>query len=310
MSKKVLILMTGGTIAQSVDSNGKMQIAKTIDDLVDGIETTAHLSKHSFGARTGANLKFSTLQNIRNYIIENQSKYDGFVLITGTDSMEELAFVLDCTLRLDQPIVLTGAMKPSDIDGFDGVSNLTQAIEVASRPQSKGRGVLLCMNDSIHLARYVRKHDTQLIGAFVSHPGPVGQIRRGEVYFYYDNAHSDNYYDISPDEKLNANVQSLIFTFGLSLPREMLPRCDGLVIAGMGTSSISEEWINELSKDWTQKIPIVLVSRCVEGTNYDDSYYRGSLTKYEDLGFKLSGYTSLNIMQARLKLILELSAAH
>lgn len=41
------------------------------------------------------------------------------------------------------------------------------------------------MNDSIHLAQYVFKADSQLLGAFRSHPGPLGQLRGGRPLLYY-----------------------------------------------------------------------------------------------------------------------------
>lgn len=75
----------------------------------------------------------------------------------------------------------------------------------------------------------------------------------------------------------------------------------------MGTSSLSPELI-ELLTPWTSKIPIVLVSRSVVGWNYDDDYYKGSVQKYESRGFILRGYEELNAIQARTKLIFELSS--
>jgi hypothetical protein len=102
---------------------------------------------------------------------------------------EEAAFALDLLLPPEdlagKPLVITGAMKPRDILGYDGFSNLRDSIEVAASPESRNFGVLVVMNDDIHPARYVRKHDSQLMGSFRSHPGPVGQIRRGVPRFYY-----------------------------------------------------------------------------------------------------------------------------
>jgi L-asparaginase len=54
-------------------------------------------------------------------------------------------------------------------------------------------------------------------------------------------------------------------------------------------------------------LAIVIVSRCPLGQNYDDFYYRGSLRKYTDRGFLVTGYEDLNPLQARLKLIVALS---
>ncbi len=49
--------------------------------------------------------------------------------------------------------------------------------QVALSPYAPLYGVLIAMNDSVHMARYVVKADSQLIGSFESHPGPVGQVR-------------------------------------------------------------------------------------------------------------------------------------
>lgn len=48
-----------------------------------------------------------------------------------------------------------------------------------------GGSVLVVMNDCIHLAQYVRKADSQLTGAFASHPGPLGQLRGGRPIWYF-----------------------------------------------------------------------------------------------------------------------------
>jgi L-asparaginase len=64
-----------------------------------------------------------------------------------------------------------------------------------------------------------------------------------------------------------------------------------------------------LGRRWTGRLPIVICSRCVTGNNYDDFHYRGSRAKYEGRGFLLAGYEHLTPLQARLLLVLRLSAA-
>jgi len=88
---------------------------------------------------------------------------------------------------------------------------------------------------------------------------------------------------------------------------EMLPNIDGLVLAGMGTGSLPNHLVDELSKKWTSEIPIVISSRCLIGLSYDDDYYTGSRDKYESKGFRLDGYEALNPNQSRIRLCLELS---
>jgi L-asparaginase len=89
-------------------------------------------------------------------------------------------------------------------------------------------------------------------------------------------------------------------------PVSMINELDGLVIAGMGTGSLSDELIDTLTP-FTSKIPIVISTRCQTGMNVDDFYYLGSLQKYEKKGFKITGYEQLTPLQARIKLILQIS---
>lgn len=306
-TSRILVMMTGGTIAQAVDADGKMRIAKSVDELVGELKRAEQIETFSFGARTGANLSFETVHAVADKILKTQGSYDGYVLITGTDSMEEMAFLLDMVLDVPTPVTLTGAMKPSDIVGYDGISNLEQAIQVAASPESAHRGVLLTMNDQVHVARYVRKVDSQLIGAFVSHPGPVGEFRRGRLIYYFQNTRSAEYFDHSLLLVAPRDIRVIVFSMDQPFTDSYFKGADGAVIAGMGTASISETWIEQLSPAWTSKIPIVLVSRCIWGTNFDDHYYRGSLKKYEDKGFLLADYAQLNLMQARLRLALSLA---
>ncbi|MGE0371664.1 MAG: asparaginase [Hyphomonadaceae bacterium] len=305
---KVLVIMTGGTIAQTAASDGKMQITRSAEDLVaqtglDNVDT------FTVGARIGANLTMDTAHAIAAKIMENEASYDGFVLIGGTDSMEELAYLLDLVIAIDAPVVLTGSMKPGDVLGYDGIANLQQAIMIASSPASRGRGVLVAMNDQVHVARYVRKADTQLIGAFQSHPGPVGEIRRGQLFFYYDNTRSTESFDWRVLPHTPRDVRVIFFCFDQPFSKHLFADADGAVIAGMGSASLSDEWIEALSPEWTGKMPIAVVSRAMKGANFNDSYYRGSLQKYEDRGFLLTDYVHLNPMQARIKLALSLAKA-
>lgn len=306
MAAKILTITTGGTIFQKA-VDGKMQISLSGGDLVGRTGFAGEVQFFEIGKRTGAEMVFGTLVQIRDIVQSAQSEYDGVVLITGTDSMEEVAFGLDLLLDIEKPLVVTGAMKPSDVLGYDGIANYSDALNVAASKEARGMGVLVCLNDNIHLARYVRKTDSALIGSFKSHPGPIGQVRCGRVIFYYDARVKSPAYANLAIEKLNhLNVPIWTMTVSPFFPEGMLPLIDGLVIAGMGTGSLSNHLLDTLGENWTNKLPIVLSSRCHVGLSYDDHYYKGSREKYEARGFILRGYEDLNPLQARLKLCFDL----
>ena len=82
---------------------------------------------------------------------------------------------------------MTGAAKPLHIDGYDGRANCADALRVlaaeALRPWTLG--VVVVLGETVHAARYVRKADSALQGGmFVSHPGPLAQVRSGAVRVY------------------------------------------------------------------------------------------------------------------------------
>ena len=307
--KKILVMSTGGTISQKAEG-GQMRIAYSSRDLLSKIDTSSELDFVDVSQAVGAELRLEHLFDIRDLVVE-RSDCDGYLLISGTDSMEEIAFGLDLLLLVEpkKPFVITGAAKPTDIPGYDGEANLRAAIAVLESPEASTLGVLVVMNDNVHPARYLRKHDSAMIGTlFQSHPGPIAQIRSGKPLFYYTALPPMQRCLSAQRKKVNNRVMIWTMTLDPILSEAMLEGLDGLVLAGMGTGSIARSVVELLSPKWTSKIPIVITSRCPVGLNYDDYYYRGSLEKYESKGFQILGYEQLNPLQARLKLILEMAS--
>ncbi|ORX97887.1 Asparaginase/glutaminase [Basidiobolus meristosporus CBS 931.73] len=323
----LLVVVTGGTIFQKVDANGEMQLAVSISELLTS------LGKHISGdvcplvvdlnCRSGAELTFETILRARDAFLENlpENGISSAILVTGTDTMEEFAFCLDLCLgpwliERKYSLVITGSMKPADVLGYDGHSNVLGAIQVALGENAKRAGVLLSINNDIHSALYVTKGDSQLIGSFRSVPtGPIGQIRRGIPQFYYSPAASPppiycpSFLHLDQESVAKVRVAIWIITVSSFIPEQLLENLDGLVLAGPGTGSIPNAFVEQLSPKWTKRIPIVVVTRCFSGNNFDDHYYRGSKAKFTSKGFILEdGFEDLNAIQARNLLTFKLAA--
>jgi len=125
------------------------------------------------------------LRNIHS-IFENDEA-DGVVITHGTNTLEETAYFLNLTVKTDKPVIVVGAMRPSSAMSADGFLNVLNAVRVAAAEQSRGRGCLVVMNDTIYGARDVTKNATYRVDAFQSRDlGPLGFADAdGKVLYYH-----------------------------------------------------------------------------------------------------------------------------
>ena len=119
--------------------------------------------------------------------IFDENRADGIVITHGTNTIEETAYFLTLTLKTDKPVVLVGSMRPSSAISADGYLNLLNAVRVAADPNSRGRGALLAMNDTIYGGRDVTKTATYRVQAFQGRDlGPLGYADAdGKVIYFH-----------------------------------------------------------------------------------------------------------------------------
>ncbi|OGP96756.1 MAG: hypothetical protein A2W10_04805, partial [Deltaproteobacteria bacterium RBG_16_55_12] len=118
------------------------------------------------------------------------NKADGIVITHGTNTIEETAYYLNLTVKTDKPVVVVGSMRPSSAISADGYLNLVNAVKVAADPNSRGRGAMLVMNDTIYSGRDVTKTATYRVQAFQARDlGPLGFADAdGKVVYYHQTA--------------------------------------------------------------------------------------------------------------------------
>jgi len=119
-------------------------------------------------------------------VLRDDRSLSGIVITHGTDTVEETAYFLHLTAKVDVPIVLTASQRPPNGLGSDAGINIVNALRVASSPSARGMGVLLVMNDEVHCAREVTKTMNSRIHTFQSPDyGILGQADPvGNVAFY------------------------------------------------------------------------------------------------------------------------------
>jgi L-asparaginase len=184
--KKILLLSLGGTITMTGGSGPGITPTLGADDLVravPGLDRVAALETASPFRVPGPSLSFADLTGVAALLEERLGgDCDGAVVVQGTDTIEETAFLFDLLVRSDKPVVVTGAMRGAETAGADGPANLLAAATVAAEPASRGLGTLVVLNDQVHAARFVRKSHTALPSAFASPlAGPLGLVAEGRA---------------------------------------------------------------------------------------------------------------------------------
>lgn len=189
----LVLIGTGGTIAgagASSANTGAYQAAVVAVDkiiaAVPEIKNLAHIKSEQIfqiGSQSFNNERLLKLAHRVSWLLKSDD-VDGIVVIHGTDTLEETAYLLNLTLKSAKPVVLVGSMRPGTALSADGPLNLYNAVVVASSKEAAGIGTLVVINDEIHSARDVTKTSSLKIEAFKSLYGPLGMMVEGQVRFY------------------------------------------------------------------------------------------------------------------------------
>jgi L-asparaginase len=122
-----------------------------------------------------------------NQIFKEDPGVAGLVVTSGTDTLEELAYFLDLTVRSAKPVVVVGSMRNPSTLGYEGAANLLEGFRVAADPASAGRGVMVVLNDEINAAREVTKTDALRLDTFQTRGyGMLGVVDADRVVYYRD----------------------------------------------------------------------------------------------------------------------------
>ena len=118
-------------------------------------------------------------------LVAGRPELDGIVITHGTATLEETAYFLNLTLRVDVPVVLVGAQRPATAVSADGPLNLVNGVRTAGARHARGKGVMIVLNDEIQAAREGTKTSTLRLQTFRSPDfGALGHADADGVVFY------------------------------------------------------------------------------------------------------------------------------
>ena len=310
--KKLYMIFTGGTISMKVDVRShSVKPALSAEDIVHDflgpnfLSDTEVIEFSKIPSPSMTPRMMLEISRLIKKIIQTEDPL-GFIVIHGTDTLEETAFFLDSHIHTDIPIVVTGSMKSSSDLGFDGVNNLVSSILVAKSTKSWGRGVLVVFNDQINAASEVTKSNTLSLDTFKSLDyGPLGIVDNKEVIFHRKNIFKRETIDVDDivDDvyliKACAGSDSKIMNFLID------EGAKGFVIEALGRGNLPPDMISGVKRALDKGIPVIIASRCPSGRVLDSYGYIGGGKYLTNLGCIMS--SSLNGQKARILLMLALS---
>ncbi|MFM8534961.1 MAG: asparaginase [Acidimicrobiia bacterium] len=191
----VYVLSTGGTIAGSGSSSTDLSNYKSGsilgEQLVKAVPQIAAIA--AVRVEQIVNVRSSdltidnwlTLNKRIHAILKETPSVAGFVVTSGTNTLEETSYFLHLTVRSDRPVVLVGAMRPATAISADGPLNLLNAVKTAIAPESRGKGGLIVLNDEINAARDTMKTNTLRVETFKAPElGLLGYVDEDRVSYY------------------------------------------------------------------------------------------------------------------------------
>lgn len=173
MKKHIYVAYTGGTIGMRPSPQGYVPAAGFLSETINNMPEFHRSEMPNFTIHEYAplidssDMSPSDWQQIADDILQNYDKYDGFIILHGTDTMAYTASALSFMLEdLGKPVIVTGSQIPLAQLRSDGQVNLLNALYIAANyPISE---VTLFFNNQLFRGNRSRKVDADGFNAFDS----------------------------------------------------------------------------------------------------------------------------------------------
>ena len=181
MKSSILIIYTGGTIGMKNDAETGALVPFDFSGIYDEFPSLKRLNV-DIDVLTmdpvidSSNVTPANWAALAELIRDNYTRYDGFVVLHGTDTMSYTASALSFMLEnLAKPVVFTGSQIPIGVLRTDGRENLITAIEIAGahiggRPEVPE--VSLYFQNRLFRANRTTKRSAEALSAFRSYNYP------------------------------------------------------------------------------------------------------------------------------------------
>lgn len=277
----ILVIYTGGTIGMIKNPVTGSLTPFNFDALYNHIPVLGsmhvHIDNYSFDPLLdSSNVKPEFWIKIATVIEERYQKYDGFVVLHGTDTMAYSASVISFLLEnLAKPVIFTGSQLPMGVVRTDGRENFINAIEIASAYEDgrpKIPEVCICFENNIMRGNRTSKFNAEHFNAFLS--GNFPYLAQVGVHIKYNEGQilEPRSEQLIVRKKLDPGVAILKLFPGISetVVRAML-KINGLkaiILETYGAGNApTDAWFIELLREAIENgITIFNVTQCKGGS--------------------------------------------
>ncbi|MBR6285315.1 MAG: asparaginase [Muribaculaceae bacterium] len=290
---RLLIIYTGGTIGMIENPSTHALQPFDFSHLIDNVPKVKMLGYDIDNIQfdppiDSANMNPQHWSDIAQAIEDNYARYDGFVVLHGTDTMAFTASALSFMLEnLRKPVIITGSQLPIGEVRTDGEENLITALQVAAAITADGeptvQEVAILFNDSLWRGNRSTKMSADNFDAFKSYNYPelarIGlDITFRDEYLY--RAPADE--PLRVRRQMDTNVMYLELYPGITrstLHHQLhTPGIRGIVLKTFGAGNApTEPWFIQLISDAVARGIVVLnVTQCATGGVNDTLYETGN----------------------------------
>ena len=280
----ILIIYTGGTIGMKTDEATGALVPFDFSGIYEEFPSLKRLNVdiEVFTITPPIDSSNVAVENwvyMARIIRDNYARYDGFVILHGTDTMSYSAAALSFMLEnLAKPVIFTGSQIPIGILRTDGRENLITAIEIAGARNEDGNPIVpevaLYFQNRLFRGNRTTKHSAEALNAFASfNYQPLADVG---VNIQYNSAVIAPYApDFSDEFRISENLSDDVVVVKLfpgirpATLRAMLidSGARGVVLETYGAGNApTSQWFVDLVKEAVDRgVVVVNVSQCKDG---------------------------------------------
>jgi len=289
MKKHIYVAYTGGTIGMRPSSQGFIPAAGFLSETLAKMPEFHRSEMPNFTIHEYDNLIDSSdmspsdWQKIANDIQQNYQKYDGFIILHGTDTMAYTASALSFMLEdLGKPVIVTGSQIPLAQLRSDGQVNLLNALYIAANyPIAQ---VSLFFNNQLFRGNRSRKLDADGFNAFDS-PNFPPLLKAGiniEVNKNILGIDASKNLHVSQIESQPIGIVTLYPGISTDVIKNTLQQpVKALILLsfGVGNAPQNSSLLNQLSIADQQGIIVLNCTQCVRGKVNMSGYANGHVLR-------------------------------